>query len=353
MEGSQFVQRYHVQAFPHISMIDPRTGRLLWKKEGWTQQQHPLTAEAFAEIAMDFCSRNSLDRPPPITAAPPRLGSGDGAPSMHQTGKHHPDDDDNHQQHNNNNNITNNNVHHMTEEEQLMAAVRASMEEQAASETNRRNGARPGSTSDKDDDGDDEVQVVDLPTATTNATATTSAASSSSSSAWFQALCDTPVPVWDDATTTGSVGGPARISFRMPNGSRVVRTFAGTDPVQMMYAFVAVCPVVEVVVILFLFLFFPSSCTGSHILGWRVGFWVAGFACFACFLFEGQRSVAGCRTKGVGCAICASFRHVSAVFYCTHGLAPTHSHTHIYTHPPIHDMISFAFGNFWCFVNMG
>jgi hypothetical protein len=34
----------------------------MWRKEGWTQE-HPLTKEGFAEMAMDFCSRHSFDKP--------------------------------------------------------------------------------------------------------------------------------------------------------------------------------------------------------------------------------------------------------------------------------------------------
>jgi hypothetical protein len=49
--------------FPHIAIIDARTGRLLWRKEGWTMES-PFSAEDFAEMAMDVCSRHSLDKPP-------------------------------------------------------------------------------------------------------------------------------------------------------------------------------------------------------------------------------------------------------------------------------------------------
>jgi hypothetical protein len=63
-EGQTYIQRYQVQDYPHIGFIDPRTGRLMWRKEGWTQES-PMSTELFAEVAMDFCSRNSFDRPPP------------------------------------------------------------------------------------------------------------------------------------------------------------------------------------------------------------------------------------------------------------------------------------------------
>ena len=62
-EGRTFCERYQVHDYPHVSIIDPRTGRLMWRREGWTQER-PLTKEDFAEMAMDFCSRHSLDNPP-------------------------------------------------------------------------------------------------------------------------------------------------------------------------------------------------------------------------------------------------------------------------------------------------
>lgn len=49
-DGSTYAQRYNVQTYPHVAIIDPRTGRLMWRKEGWTQV-NPMTAEQFAEIA--------------------------------------------------------------------------------------------------------------------------------------------------------------------------------------------------------------------------------------------------------------------------------------------------------------
>ena len=222
MEGSQFVQRYHVQAFPHISMIDPRTGRLLWKREGWTQE-NPMTAQAFAELAMDFCSRNSLDKPPQAPKPPSQQQSQSQSQSQSQHQQSLPSDPD-----------------AMTEEEQLEAAVQASMMQQ-----------QPNSTDgNDDDDDDDEVQFVGhsaaearaatSPVAPTAAaatpTATTAAAAAPTPAlSWMQDLWN--VEVTPESTTDGST---ARLSFRMPNGSRVVRSFSPSDTVQMVYAFVAV-----------------------------------------------------------------------------------------------------------------
>ena len=46
-EGRTYVERYQVADFPHVAILDPRTGRLIWRKEGWTQV-NPLTAMDFA-----------------------------------------------------------------------------------------------------------------------------------------------------------------------------------------------------------------------------------------------------------------------------------------------------------------
>mmetsp|Transcript_19020 Transcript_19020/g.23401 ORF Transcript_19020/g.23401 Transcript_19020/m.23401 type:complete len:560 (-) Transcript_19020:403-2082(-) len=62
-EGQTYCQRYKVNALPHIGIIDPRTGMKVLSKEGWTME-NPMTADQFAEMAIDFCSRNSFDKPP-------------------------------------------------------------------------------------------------------------------------------------------------------------------------------------------------------------------------------------------------------------------------------------------------
>ena len=49
-DGATYIQRYSVNAFPHVAIIDPRTGRLMWKREGWTQVD-PMTSEQFAQTA--------------------------------------------------------------------------------------------------------------------------------------------------------------------------------------------------------------------------------------------------------------------------------------------------------------
>jgi len=98
-EGKTYTQRYKVHEFPHVAFIDPRTRRLLWRKEGWTQE-NPLTAESFAEYAMDFCSKYTFDKPP----VAPRPGAGKPPPKKKTMSE-------------------------MSEDEQLQAAMRASLQD--------------------------------------------------------------------------------------------------------------------------------------------------------------------------------------------------------------------------------
>jgi len=226
-DGRTYVQRYQVHSYPHVAIIDPRTGRLVWKKEGWTQQ-NPMTAAMFAESATDFCSRHSLDEPP----MPPRAAS---------------------LNNNNNNNVSNNNSQmsstttpsaiprQMTEEEQLQAAIRASMNDNEDSK----------STSDGDDsiiidsDSDDEIFVDDRKRKADN-----------SDSIDVMDVNDTTIltdendtakePTFEDEIATMAVAdepvgqkGAARIMLRMPDGKRVVRKFSVDSTVKEIYAFIA------------------------------------------------------------------------------------------------------------------
>lgn len=174
-EGRTYIQRYQVADFPHVAIIDPRTGRLLWRKEGWTQQ-NPLTADVFAEMAMDFCSRNSFDRPP--QAPKPR-------------GKRP--------------------VHELSEDEQMQAAMRASMQEVTELD----------GSSDDDAMDDDEVEEVKPPAA---------------EEPKVPSMVDELLAM----TVEAEPAGGARMQLKMPDGKRIVRKFNPTDAVKTIYAFVAV-----------------------------------------------------------------------------------------------------------------
>lgn len=188
-EGRTYTERYQVHQFPHVGFIDPRTGRLLLRKEGWTQQ-NPLTAESFAEIAMDFCSRNSFDRPP---QAPRPGGSGVGRPAKRQ-------------------------MHEMSETEQLQAAMRASMEDQAV-------------VSETKDCSTEIVDVIDV----------SGDIEDVKPAAQPVELC--PPSANGDLLTLNLPDEPAsgaRVQFRLPDGKKIVRLFSGSDPVKIIYAFIAV-----------------------------------------------------------------------------------------------------------------
>jgi len=186
-EGRTYTERYQVTDFPHVAIIDPRTGRLMWRKEGWTQEK-PLTAEFFAEFAMDFCSRNSFDRPP---QAPRPGGAVTAAPTLPSKRP----------------------VRDMSEEEQLQAAMKASMEDIKTTEND-------------DDDVNSVEYVPDSEEDDVKPVATQKPKSIN------EELLAMPI---GDEPATG-----ARIQFRMPDGKRVVRKFAVTDSVKTVYAFVAV-----------------------------------------------------------------------------------------------------------------
>ncbi|KAL7540505.1 hypothetical protein ACHAXR_010170 [Thalassiosira sp. AJA248-18] len=208
-EGQTYITRYKVRGYPHLAIIDPRTGSLLWRKEGWTQV-NPLTAEQFVEIASDFCSRHSFDKMPMAARHAYTNGVPLGAAASSSS-----------------------NGNELTEEEQLQAAIRASMAEDAA--------AGAG-----DEEDNDEVQVVDgssmgddddgkkpSSSAHGNEDATNNSSNDESKpSAFEQEILSMEVGA---EPTSGTV---ARVQIRMPDGKRLVRKFGGDNPVKIIYAFV-------------------------------------------------------------------------------------------------------------------
>ena len=192
-DGMTYVQRYSVQSFPHLAIIDPRTGRLVWRKEGWTQV-NPMTAEMFAEIAADFCSRHSFDKPP---VAPKVTSSSNGGEAVKSAKRP---------------------IEEMTEDEQLQAALKASMAGNAM-----------------DEDSDDELVVdehdihnVGSPEKKEGTKSCTMADEFGSGSGSVQ--------VGEEPSASDS--DAVRIQFRMPEGQKVVRRFRRGDSIKVIYAFV-------------------------------------------------------------------------------------------------------------------
>lgn len=205
-EGQVYSQRYKVHQYPHVAIIDPRTGRLLWRKEGWTQEK-PFGPESFAEMAMDFCSKHSFDKDAKVPLKPKAPPQDSSSASVRKTD-------------------------FMTEEEQLQAAMAASLGEKGG------NGAAATYENDDEedyimDDSDDDDGVEYLGTQEEMREAMLKKEEEEKKP---PSLIETLLSIQvGDEPSDG-----ARIQLRMPDAKRIVRRFTTTDPVKTLYAFVAV-----------------------------------------------------------------------------------------------------------------
>jgi hypothetical protein len=207
-DGRTYAQRYDVNAYPHIGIIDPRTARLMYHKEGWTQE-NPMTAENFAEIAIDFCSRNSFDKPPSIpkkNASNPTASDTSTSTSQNSHAAPPPA------------------VERMTEEEQLQAAIRASMNDFDQDDMSCEESDNDDVEMIDSDDDDDEKLAADVDDAADEVKEVT--------------FHDEIVSM-DVGEEPSGTDGVARIMIRMPDGKRLVRKFKVDDSVKMVYAFVS------------------------------------------------------------------------------------------------------------------
>lgn len=194
-EGQTYAQRYNVLFYPHIAIIDPRTGRQMWKKEGWTAE-NPLTATEFAERAADFCSHHSFDKGP---TAPRGAAAGIGNVKTASNGS---------------SSAAAATAPEMSEDQQLAAAIAASM--------------NPSSEkmNESDSDSDESVVIVDE----------------------MKIEDEDKPPTFEEEIISLEVGeepsgtdGVARIMIRMPDGKRLIRKFLLIDRVKKVYAFIAQC----------------------------------------------------------------------------------------------------------------
>ena len=198
------MERYKVYDYPHLAIVDPRTGRSLWKKEGWTQEK-PFTAEHFAEMAMDFCSRHSFDKaplPPSKKDAATRNGNGERKRPF------------------------------MSEEEQMQAAMAASLKQEHEAED--KDDDEYVMDEDDDDDGDDEIECLGTSDEKMVSSPEQEVArvEQQQTPTWIETLLATEV---GDEPTDGS-----RVQLRMPDATRIVRKFLDSESVKSIYAFVAV-----------------------------------------------------------------------------------------------------------------
>mmetsp|Transcript_26621 Transcript_26621/g.37496 ORF Transcript_26621/g.37496 Transcript_26621/m.37496 type:complete len:511 (-) Transcript_26621:247-1779(-) len=206
-EGQTYAQRYGVGDYPHVSIIDPRTGRLMWKKEGWTQEK-PLSAESFAEMAMDFCSRHSFDKPP----VAPRPSGGGGASAATTPAAASSEERPSKRP-------------FMTEEEQLQAAMRESLKQ--SSDDVENDSEMKDAAQDIDDD---EVEIIEKNDMEQEQEAKEEEEEKAPS--FISELI--AIQVGDEPSDNS-----ARIQIRMPDGKRLVRKFSKSSQVKIIYAFVA------------------------------------------------------------------------------------------------------------------
>jgi len=191
-DGQIYAERYNVHAYPHVAIIDPRTSRLMWRREGWTQE-NPMTAENFAETAADFCSRHSLEREPiaPLTKSTKKSSA-----------------------------VKRGVASRMTEDEQLQAAIQESMNSDIH---------HKGDTSEEASFMETKHEREKITSQFHESDNGTLAGAQDSRNILSMVVGDEP-----------SGDNAASVSIRMPNGKRLVRKFRLDSHVMIIYAFVAV-----------------------------------------------------------------------------------------------------------------
>lgn len=160
-----------------------------------------MTAEVFAESAMDFCSRHSFDKPP---QAPRPPGSRPAKRPMHE----------------------------MSEEEQLQAAMQASLQEAGQGDEGNDNSMDEIMDAEGGDGGGVEYVGSSADGDSKPAAKDTQEIESCKEPSVLDALLALEV---GDEPSSG-----ARIQLKMPDGKRMVRKFDPTQKVQTIYAFIAV-----------------------------------------------------------------------------------------------------------------
>ena len=149
-EGVTFKERYMVDRFPWIGIIDPRTAGIRWQKSGWTMERG-FSSEDFVEVVLDFLSQNDLG-----AAVPPPVPLASAAKKVETSVKGGNGSDGGGSGFGNSNSNSNSNSHKrpadfLTEEEQMAAAMKASMEGDSCSNNDDNNNAMTGA-----DDNDNE-----------------------------------------------------------------------------------------------------------------------------------------------------------------------------------------------------
>jgi UBX domain len=247
-DGVQYCDRYKVQTFPHIALIDPRTGGEIWinKRKG------KMSSCDFIDTLTDVCERNSLaddavkskttskedaarmlkqyqqvnGAPTQKAAAAPASSSSDAKASSSSS--------------------SSSGGKQLSEDEQMALAIAESMSgdtkgtqkapvKTATSSSSSGNGSSSKDVvvvNDDDSSNDSDVMVVNGNTAAAAAAADTSTAAATTTSSVFENIELLPEPTAADTTK------PIRVRIRLTNGTMKSRSFHSTESVSAIYKYV-------------------------------------------------------------------------------------------------------------------
>ncbi|KAI8100170.1 uncharacterized protein BX664DRAFT_323063 [Halteromyces radiatus] len=184
-EGKRYLTLYPVIHYPHVAIIDSRTGERI---KSWEKQLSPTD---FMMEVTEFLEQHSPEAAKSVNMKKPRQ-----------------------------------NVSDMSEEEQLNAAIAASLQptqqETATTSENVIN------KKDEQHDNNNKMMESDAESTTSSISAAVDESSSS--------VLDSILPVKRQETT--DLANSTRIQFRMADGSRLIRRFLKTDPVRYLFEFI-------------------------------------------------------------------------------------------------------------------
>jgi lysyl-tRNA synthetase class II len=241
----QYCDRYKVQTFPHIALIDPRTGGEIWinKRKG------KMSSCDFIDTLTDVCERNSLaddavksktsskedaarmlkqyqqvnGAPTQKAAAAPASSSSDAKASSSSS--------------------SSNGGKQLSEDEQMALAIAESMSgdtkgtqkapvKTATSSSSSGNGSSKDVVVVNDDDSSNDSDVMVVNGNTAAAADTKQTASVTSTSGVFDSIELMPEPTAADTTK------PIRVRIRLTNGTMKSRSFRSIESVSAIYKYV-------------------------------------------------------------------------------------------------------------------
>ncbi|CAO3591861.1 unnamed protein product [Absidia cylindrospora] len=185
-EGKRYLTLYPVQHYPHVSIIDSRTGELA---KTWEKQLSPTD---FMMEVTEFLEQHSPEAAKSMTMKKPRQNLSD-----------------------------------MSEEEQLQAAIAASTSDNNYNHTT----STHSSTNQSSPTMDDQHHKMNSDGDGTESDQAPTEGGSNPTSA-----LDGIVPIERPETT--DMANSTRIQFRLADGSRVIRRFLKSDPVRYLFEFI-------------------------------------------------------------------------------------------------------------------